>query len=555
MTPSFPLQMPDESHNFESRLYIKRQEPSTQSRDCSPAMALPMLDGGQVDGIASEKSSYNLSCLNAIIQMLRSIPSVLSIFTEQSYRAAGTVQEVCDELHHIFTSQSRVDARKLRRYLKEYADNERLFFAKHQNLEQIFFQELFKLISTELVYSCPEVQSMWSSFVAGTVTFLEIEQSSNCGQSVALAQHLNQMYGNSKLPDFLMIKMVWSLQGSRSPGFPENRMTLVNGDTFTLSCIIDKGKGTGRYSAAVVEEGVWRRHDPDLNRIVSLTASEVKTHKNYIFLYRKEKSSLLSKKKVRFMEVPSLKENNLVCPVKDCPDDRKFTSRKSLDSHIKREHRQCGQCREIFLMEFLYRAHLKYCHGQSATDGDDSGMESMHGDADARLSPEVQAKDLKRKICPLDDVWGALEPEYKRPHIAGEDLHKQCENPGCRMVGPHWCLYPPVTKEDGWLAASGTILREKSILHGIPYFVDFNNSFMKNLGCKFCFKNGTGSIKVESYCMNTKRYKYELKISGDGVGSSIKGVVGERRKVALFKLSSSILFYDLKVKEITTQSL
>ena len=64
----------------------------------------------------------------------------------------------------------------------------------------------------------------------------------------------------------------------------------------------------------------------------------------------------------------------------------------------------------------------------------------------------------------------------------------------------------------------------------------------------FFFKDGTNCIKIESCTMTSRKYEYSLSIQHGGMSSNIHGVVGEKRTVALFGVTSSELSYDLKVK-------
>ena len=67
---------------------------------------------------------------------------------------------------------------------------------------------------------------------------------------------------------------------------------------------------------------------------------EVKTRWNYLYLYSRVYG---------------------VCPVKGCPDQRKFDFKMDLDLHHEEEHPTCRDCGEEFLLGCLYREHQDSC--------------------------------------------------------------------------------------------------------------------------------------------------------------------------------------------------
>ena len=92
----------------------------------------------------------------------------------------------------------------------------------------------------------------------------------------------------------------------------------------------------------------------------------------------------------------------------------------------------------------------------------------------------------------------------KKIKACSENLHPEdkniiCENAGCPLSSDHWCQYPPVIRQEGSLFTSGTILRGKSLVNGVPKYVPFNNSFLETLGCQFYFKSIGGVIEIFSF--------------------------------------------------------
>ena len=111
-------------------------------------MALPLL----LEDTDTTPFESNLSCLNSILQMLRSIPEVNELFTNETFRADGAVTEICDEIHRIFAFGGVASASDFRAILGSHASNSfnaKMLFAKHQNLEVVFFREVLETIRSD----------------------------------------------------------------------------------------------------------------------------------------------------------------------------------------------------------------------------------------------------------------------------------------------------------------------------------------------------------------------------------------------------------------------
>ena len=672
-------------------------------------MPLLLKDGGQMPGIVDPKTAgqdMNISCINSILQMINSIPEVSNLFIQQKYQVKGVVAEVCDEIHKIFTTVGLADATTLREQLAAYAadTNWSLFYKQFQNLELVFFREFYEMIATELLYCSAAVRQTWARFTANgnNFNFIDIEEGYRKDQCSKVSSYLEKKFSpeTQRFPDYMMIKTPLTSQGTKPPLFPESVLNLWGSERYQLTCVIDKDRLTGRYAAAVVHNGAWVKQARDKLQLEVLTGSEVKTGKNYLYLYRRSScASLLDLVEPRFVLVQELVHNNHLCPVPGCPTDRKFTCQRMLDLHVSKEHKKCATCNKQFLMEWLFKVHK--CKGVTDSDGGDSGLESLDGNEaspesrkrrissvsnlDQTSLPEPsytqEAQDCMSKRCkvlgeshdslsenpppperrelkfptnsatssttssspplerrephsqsdniptttipslppperselktprdnipcssspssppsqrreqeitsesilsspsspPLvrrdpeisrDDILSSPSsppPNRRKPEISRDNIPQSsspsppppmrrepqpCQNNGCKLVGDHWCISPPVQEaENGWLTASGIILREKCYISGRKFYVPFINSFMRGTGCMFFFKDGTNCIKIESCTMTSRKYEYSLSIQHGGMSSNIHGVVGEKRTVALFGVTSPELYYDLKVK-------
>ena len=92
---------------------------------------------------------WNTSCINSILQMLRSIPEIADMIYSQSYKSSnqpGVITEICDEIHNIFQTEGVVDTVDLRAVLGYYSSNPQMFFSDHQNLEVVLFREFLPAV-------------------------------------------------------------------------------------------------------------------------------------------------------------------------------------------------------------------------------------------------------------------------------------------------------------------------------------------------------------------------------------------------------------------------
>jgi len=478
---------------------------------------------------------WNTSCVNSILQMLKSIPEIAEMISSQTYKLSnhtGAITEICDEIYNIFQTEGVVDTVDLRAVLGYYSTNPQMFYSDHQNLEVVFFREFWAAVKSELIYSDASVIDTWNKFTSGDVNFLELPSAGNKMNSLkTITDVFNQEFSEIKLPEYLFVKVPESLQRNcddMPPRFyPENQMMLQNGDAFTLTCIVSKDLTTGQYSTAITEDNSWTVQRGSAINFAS--KDDVKTSKNYAYLYvKKEINAVKWRKNQRFF-----------CKIPGCPMELGFKDEESLQSHIFTEHKKCLVCGEEFFFQFMYKEHLNYCKNPA----DDSGHESMN-DEEEKCKSISKKQYLKRKNSSSE-----IEVVKKKPR-ANEDIEIECDNEGCKMKGLHFCLFPPVTESNGIFQTSGSLNLENSVFNGVSYYTSFNNSFMNSLCSIFLFKYNkeNKNIKIKSYCSDSSKViYYELDLYENGLSSSVKGKVGEERKLAAFGFNSSIIYFDIKL--------
>ena len=253
---------------------------------------------------------------------------------------------------------------------------------------------------------------------------------------------------------------------------------------------------------------------------------------------------------------------------------------------MKTEHPRCRHCKTTFLLSYLYKEHLqknKACKLRSNLNLEevkikeqesetlkDSGLESLSDSTEEPVKVtvtqnylgqfEVKSKETKkRKADGNETSYSASKKQKTVNHLnillgdTDEDQNtnnlSKCKNTGCPHHGNHRCQYPPVLRLGDYIRTSGTILRELSLVDGVPKFVPFNNSLLETLGCQFYFKNKGGAVEITSYSAGGEAYEYQLTLSSKNTHktSPMRARIGEKRRVAAFDLDSSCVRYELVV--------
>ena len=281
----------------------------------------------------------DLSCLTAAIQMLKSIKPVHQMFQHQTYKTGVQSQntQISDEISRCVTGKSKTVS-QLRVMLKKYSGDAAMHSAKFPSLELVFFRVLHERVRMEF-QSCNETsKELWAKFTGSSYNFLE-----QYGKLTVRKTLEKEIKKENTIQEFLVIRTYHSLTGYI---FPENKIHLSNGDTYILRCIVDHDPSTGRYRSSVVINKTWMMIDERSRQPAS--KEEVKTRLNYLYLYSRVYG---------------------VCPVKGCPDQRKFDFKMDLDLHHEEEHPTCRDCGEEFLLGCLYREHLySWVHDKMKTD-------------------------------------------------------------------------------------------------------------------------------------------------------------------------------------------
>jgi hypothetical protein len=523
--------------------------------------------------------------INAVLQMLKTIPDVEKMFSTRSYsKGCAGEMPICEEIADLFESENMTTSAA---YLR--------FLIRSQNVGgkedfSTMFRIIYESVKKELECSNLQSKDVWGKFrrkyrvtckncarlrldndqspemmqvtpLEGSKTTLtrlincfKVDPEENQDKECLLC-HASRGNRFLHLPSFLLIQ-VTPRPSSGSVLFPENKMTLVNGNTYKLSCIIDHDDVT-----AVVDNNTWIRCDS--TKHTPATREDVKNPNNTFFMY--------------------VKSEVYRCDVAGCPLDKVLESRKELRRHMQKEHPRCSNCKETFLLSCLYEEHLRdgdscpsitSCSNKNIPTKEghsevlqDSGLDSMSDSTfeepvkviiKKTYSGQFEVKSSttgKRKA----EISETSEPSLKKcksntpvdmlENITSENKESDCKNAGCPHTGNHWCQYPPVLRLENHSKCSGTILREKSLVKGVQKFVPFNNSFLETLGCQFYFKNKGAVIEITSYCLGGEEYEYQLTLASKNTHkmSPMRAKVGERRRVAAFELDSFCVEYQLVV--------
>ena len=319
-----------------------------------------------VDRLGAHKTERNLSCINAILQIVKSFPEINKMFQTKSYkRGCEDDMPICDEISGLFRAKKKEEgsAAYLRMLIRRCTAEQFSCFGEQQDFA-IFFRIFFDVVKSELDASNKRSKDLWQKFIRNyslscincerlkigrtteflsvsalegsktTVTRLincfKIDPEENQDKECILCHVNKSSKGRNSyvhLPDFLLVKISRTESTSGSIVFPENTMKLLNGDTYKLRCIVDLDPLTGQYVTSVVDDNTWVRCDGTDH--TPACKEEVKTEDNLIFLYVKQ----------------TVSSDKYKCSAAGCPLERKkLESRKELRSHKKREHPRCEGC-------------------------------------------------------------------------------------------------------------------------------------------------------------------------------------------------------------------
>merc|ERR1712226_745729 len=258
--------------------------------------------------------SHN-TAFDAILRMLKSIPEVSHMFRTKLFRkGCQSKMPICEEIGVLFES-TNIDissSAKLRflitgensRKIREKQDFSEIFRIIYESVQkELYFSNLkcinvwkkFRRSYTKNCGNCERLNLADSPKILAvtplecsrtTVTRLinssrldpEDNQDNEC-----LLCHAVKDDEYVHLPSFLLVQVV-PRPSSRSSVFPENKMTLVNGDTYHLKCIVDHDDVT-----AVVDNNTWVRCDG--SRSSPASKDDVKNSNNKFFLYVRMETS------------------------------------------------------------------------------------------------------------------------------------------------------------------------------------------------------------------------------------------------------------------------
>ena len=374
----------------------------------------------------------NLSCLNSIVHMLNSIPEVAEVFEEQSYKSENRITDICDEIHRVL--KLNTDAADLRVALgSQSAEDPYMLFAKQQNYEVVFFRYIYDAVRAELNESSQEIKEVWNKFTSGRldINFIEISERS----TDSVGQFLNKKFIPEMLPDFLLLKIVRKASSTNELKLrSENRIQMKNGDVYKLTCIIDKNRRLGTYYTTESHDGAWSREVDGRRRYFA--EADVKTERNYAYLYVKQKPVMVFKEELK-VKIERMK-NKHFCRVQGCPEDLGFATERLLQDHMNQEHQSCLNCGQQFLLRSLHKEHIIHCRPRTKK----SEIKPERKRSRRPTDPDSGVESL------MDDDFPAFKPKRKwldkfmeEPQVNNDADEKPCDKNGCFEIGRHWCFH------------------------------------------------------------------------------------------------------------------
>ena len=183
------------------------------------------------------KVDRNLSCVNAFLQILASVPEISKMFQEQfgiKYRDKSTV---CQEISELFTAnrKSNVSPLNLRNLIELSAAVEKSKFSD-------YFRKVYTVIQKELKHLGREFQDTWAKFQKPvsdenpSVNILKVNVLPGVDTTLTRLMNSDMLKDRSltQLPDFLLIELNRGDYSQDAKVFPENQMKLINGETYKL---------------------------------------------------------------------------------------------------------------------------------------------------------------------------------------------------------------------------------------------------------------------------------------------------------------------------------
>merc|ERR1712079_116377 len=270
-----------------------------------------------VNRLGAHKTERNLGCINAILQMLKSVPDIEKMFQSKSY-SVGCNKEmpICDEISELFRNNEELSATYLRILIRKNTAEAFPCFGEQQDLF-LFFRIIHQAVRKELRNSNQESMKSWNKFrrsisvscqhcrgeempedpevmslspIKGSNTFIsrlknnfKLQEEGNDDVLCRLCNGTRTKNDITKLPDFLLVRVSRTESTRDSVIFPENQMKLLNGESYNLRSIVSQDDVSGQYSCAVISNNTWVIcHDTE---ITPASKDDVKTRNNILLLY------------------------------------------------------------------------------------------------------------------------------------------------------------------------------------------------------------------------------------------------------------------------------
>merc|ERR1711874_67127 len=526
-----------------------------------------------VNRLGAHKTERNLGCVNAILQMLKSVPEIEKMFQSKSYSVGcNKDMPICEEISELFRAGKNEErsAAYLRMLIRKNTAEVFPCFGEEQDLF-VFFRIIHQAVRKELRNSNKESVKSWNKFrrssslscqhcggeeisedpevmslspVEGSNTLIsrlinKLQKEGNDKELCRLCDDTRTKNDITKLPDHLLVRVTRTKATRDSVIFPENQMKLLNEESYTLRSIVDEDDVSGQYTCAVISNNTWVICDG--TEITPASKDDVKTRNNILLLYEK---------------IQGAKEE-YQCPMPGCPLDKTLQSENALRRHVKLEHPKCQVCGKTFLMNCLYREHMqtsKECQPVEVPKvaivipkhriepkvrrdsglGDSSEEETLSETGTQPLAEQLtNEKGKKRKA---ENCGKIIENKCKKQ----KSMYSINEN--------NVNISQPIMS----VQTQGEMFREKSKVNGRARFTPFDNSSLQHIGFHFYFKNSGGVIKILSSSEQSGEWEYKLTLSSkkNAKRSEMRAKIGEKRIVAAYDLDRFCVQYQLLIKRV-----
>lgn len=308
----------------------------------------------------------NLHCLDSILQ-------ILNYCSEIRLLIMNTNEPICEEVSRIFEGESS-SSTCLRLILRSL--NEEASYLYHQN-QDIFkvLQIVYKSLENEISEEKRQILNRLNNFKEESVT----------NKTLGISELMNNL---NDYPKYLILKLdslmkiPESLIKIKKKVKRMKRIRVLTGETYSLKAITMIDSKTDKYKTEVVQEQPMIQLKDRMHK--KLHRDAAKHSKGYLLLYTKNTKETYETKQ------------EFHCNVDGCPLEQKLNSHEALKEHIEFEHPTCNVCKEVFLLNCLYKEHTKYKYCE-LTQTSLNNKQSECKTEKKEIEEEFRSKDITRK--------------------------------------------------------------------------------------------------------------------------------------------------------------